>query len=78
MSEEKVLTANDLELCQYGDSVPSISLREVREEVEQDHIKKVLVKCNWNISKAALELGVSRPTLHDLMKKYQISKDLEA
>ena len=27
------------------------------------------------ISKAAQELGISRPTLHDLLKKHNISKD---
>jgi two-component system NtrC family response regulator len=75
MSEGKILTANDLELRPAVDAAPSISLREVREQVEQEQIKKVLLKCNWNISKAALELGVTRPTLHDLIKKYRISKN---
>jgi len=32
------------------------------------------VKCGWNISNAAQELGISRPTLHDFIKKHNISK----
>lgn len=51
------------------------SLKEVRSRIESEHIRKALVNHNWNISQAAAELGVSRPTLHDLIKKYRIEKD---
>ncbi len=78
MSEGKIVTANDLELHQAADPMSrSMSLKEVREHSEAEHIKDMLLKCDWNISKAALELGISRPTLHDLIKKYQITKDTE-
>jgi len=49
-------------------------LKEVREAAERDHVVKVLGKCGWNISKAAQELGISRPTLHDFLKKHNITK----
>ncbi|MCL5966416.1 MAG: PEP-CTERM-box response regulator transcription factor [Deltaproteobacteria bacterium] len=77
MSDGRLLTAEDL-------AIPAItgdrngagdSLRDVRSRVEREHVVKVLARCGWNISKAATELGVSRPTLHDLIKKYGITRN---
>jgi two-component system, NtrC family, response regulator len=50
-------------------------LRDLRHQVERDHIRKVLLKNNWNISRAASDLDVSRPTLHDLMKRHGVRKE---
>lgn len=77
MSDGKIVTASDLEFSHIGHTGGSLSLKEIREQAEQEHIKKVLIRCNWNISKAALELDISRPTLHALIKKYQISKNAD-
>ena len=55
-----------------GGSSPD-SLKEVREAAEKDHVVKVLGKCGWNISKAAQEMEINRPTLHDFWKKHNIS-----
>ncbi len=74
MSEGKVLTANDLELSHALSPGSTLSLREIREQAEREHIDKILISCNWNISRAASKLDVSRPTLHDLIKKYRIKK----
>ena len=45
-----------------------------------DHEKKLLIDvlkgCNWNKSKAALQLGISRSTLYGKIKKYQVSEDV--
>jgi two-component system, NtrC family, response regulator len=51
------------------------SLQQVREESESNHIRAALVRNNWNVSKAARDLGTSRTTLYDLLEKYKISKD---
>jgi len=45
-----------------------------------DHEKKLLIDvlkgCNWNKSKAAQQLGISRSTLYGKIKKYQVSEDV--
>lgn len=72
MCESKIITAEDLGLSiQAGKGLP-LNLREVREKAERDLIKKVLLYVDGNVSKAAEILGVSRPTLYDLMNKYDL------
>jgi two-component system NtrC family response regulator len=51
------------------------SLLQVREDAESNHIRAALVRNNWNVSKAARDLGTSRTTLYDLLEKYKITKD---
>lgn len=51
------------------------TLQEVRESAESKHIAAALRRNNYNVSKAARELGTSRTTLYDLLDKYKISKD---
>lgn len=46
------------------------NLRQVREEAEKQAIVRVLGRVNGNVSKAAELLGVSRPTLYDLMERF--------
>jgi two-component system NtrC family response regulator len=50
-------------------------LREVRKEAESEAIKRALVYASGNISKAAKLLGITRPTLYDLLEKYAIPTD---
>jgi len=62
---------SDLELncdCKEKD----VSLRGIREQIEKDQVKDVLNTCNNNMSKAAKMLGISRPTLYTLKKRYDI------
>ncbi|MCE5333079.1 MAG: sigma-54 dependent transcriptional regulator [Desulfobacteraceae bacterium] len=39
-------------------------------DVEKNHIERILKRCRWNISKAALLLEITRVTLHHKIKKY--------
>ena len=73
MGEGRLLTMSDLELPLTEASM-SKSLREVRDQLEKEQVQKALMKHGWNISKAATELEISRPTLHVLIKKYQMVK----
>ena len=51
---------------------PSLNLRVVRQTAETHAIRQALVRAGGNISRTAELLGVTRPTLYDLMAKYSI------
>lgn len=74
MTDGKQITADDLELEPSSglDSNDSFNLREVREKAERQVITKALNHTNGKISPAAELIGVSRPTLYDLMQKLNI------
>jgi two-component system, NtrC family, response regulator len=75
MAEGKRLTLQDLELTGSADAAQANTLKEAREAVERDMIRQVLQKHSWKIAPAAVELGVSRPTMYELMEKLGIAKE---
>jgi two-component system NtrC family response regulator len=76
MADGKQVTAADLGLTGIEDSEPeSLNLREVRSRAESKAIRVVLMKNFGNISRAAEQLGVTRPTLYDLLNKYGLSAE---
>ncbi len=75
MAETNQVTSGDLELLSTdGVSVEpeSLNLRQVREEADKRALHSALSSVDNNVSKASEILGVSRPTLYDLMNKYGI------
>ncbi len=72
MSEGKQVSAADLGLSEVDAQAPNLNLREVRRLSETSAIKRALVYASGNISKAAKMLGITRPTLYDLLEKYEI------
>ncbi|WP_075187572.1 PEP-CTERM-box response regulator transcription factor [Teredinibacter haidensis] len=70
MSEEKQISSEDLGLV--SDESLSLNLREVRYNAERAAILRALTMSEHNISATAKLLGITRPTLYDLMKKYNI------
>lgn len=48
------------------------TLREARKRLEVDLIESVVAKHNGNIKRASEELGISRPTLYDLIDKHKL------
>jgi two-component system, NtrC family, response regulator len=70
MSESSLLTAEDLGLRTALAGAPLFNLKEVRTRAERQAIQQALAICDNNVSRAAELLGVSRPTLYDLMAKY--------
>jgi two-component system NtrC family response regulator len=75
MSDGKRLTVQDLELTQVTAAPQSTSLKEAREMLEREMVRRVLKKHGGKISAAALELGISRPTLYELLEKLGIQKN---
>jgi two-component system NtrC family response regulator len=75
MAEGRKITAPDLELGGTMGIPHGTSLKEAREAVERDMIQKALRKHGGKIAPAATELGVSRPTLYELMEKLDIKRD---
>jgi two-component system NtrC family response regulator len=71
MAEGKLVTAEDLGLQLDGEP-PSLNLRVVRQEAETRAIRDALARTAGNISRAADLLGITRPTLYDLMQKHGI------
>jgi two-component system NtrC family response regulator len=69
MAEGRFITAEDLGLS-AGSEPPSLNLRVVRQEAETQAIRQALGRTSGNISRAAELLGVTRPTLYDLIEKY--------
>jgi len=76
MSETDRLTCEDLGLpapgAMPGGEQSDLDLRTVREAAERQAIVAALARSNGNIVKASELLGVSRPTLYDLMKRLSI------
>ena len=75
MAEGTKLTIQDLELDSISYKYRGKSLKEAREALEKDIIQKALDRNKGNITKAAEELGVSRPNLYELMEKLGIEKE---
>ena len=75
MADGKTVTASDLGLQAGDDAGDSLNLREVRQQAETRAIRVALTKSYGNISKAAEMLGITRPTLYDLLSKYGLSAE---
>ena len=71
MAEGKLVTAADLDLAEGG-AEPPINLRAARESADRSTIAQALARADGNISNTAKLLGVSRPTLYDLLKSYDL------
>lgn len=71
MADGKLITAADLDLSAPDDGLP-INLKAARELADRKAIRHALARAEGNISGTARLLGVSRPTLYDLMKAYDL------
>jgi two-component system NtrC family response regulator len=74
MADGKRLTAQDLELESESIGSASLSLKDARENAERDVVRRALRKHSGKIAPAAADLGISRPTLYELMDKLGLGK----
>lgn len=73
MSEGKLIAAADLDLDGPGeDEAQVLNLKSAREVADRKVIRHALARSEGNISNTAKLLGISRPTLYDLLKQYDL------
>ncbi len=75
MAEGKYIIPENLELKVAGGSEGNgLTIKEARENREKDLVRLAMEKAQGNISRAAEELGISRPTLYQLLSRYGLRK----
>jgi len=72
MADGNTIVAEDLGLPDVDAEEAPLNLRQVRDEAEYKAIVRALARADGNIVKASEMLGVSRPTLYDLMGRHGI------
>jgi two-component system NtrC family response regulator len=71
MAEQKQISAADLELGGTSpDELATFNLREIRDRSDRKAIVRALNHVGGKVSQAAELLGISRPTMYDLMRKF--------
>jgi two-component system, NtrC family, response regulator len=73
MADEKLVSAADLDLSGPEEAlVNALNLKSAREQTDRKIIRHALARTEGNISSTAKLLGISRPTLYDLLKQYDL------
>jgi two-component system, NtrC family, response regulator len=75
MADGKLVTKADLDLARGGEGDGEeawLNLRSAREAADRVAIRRAMTQSEGNISAAAKLLGISRPTLYDLLKQYRM------
>jgi two-component system NtrC family response regulator len=74
MAEGNKINPADLELGMHHARDEFLNLKEAREAMEKEMILKALTKTKDNVTRAAEALGISRPTLYEMMEKLGIER----
>jgi two-component system NtrC family response regulator len=75
MADGHRITADDLGLTAVEDDLEWLNLRHVRDEAERRAVLRVMARTNGNVARAAEILGVSRPSLYDLINRFGLKKE---
>jgi two-component system NtrC family response regulator len=76
MADGNKITPEDLEMTNAPNSrFERMTLKEARDALEKELTIKALARNSNNLSKTAIELGISRPTLYDLLEKFGIPRE---
>ena len=73
MAQSSKIASEDLEL-EEPEELGRMSLREAREKTDRELVLLVLTENNFNLTQSAADLGISRPTLYELMDKLGIKR----
>ena len=74
MTDGKLVCAGDLDLSSDGEEGAEVlNLKSARERADRTVIRHALARSEGNISSTAKLLGISRPTLYDLLKQYDLT-----
>ena len=74
MSDGTRITPADLELNGQAAAAEVTTLRAAREQVERSLIEGALRRHAGNLTQVAIDLGISRPTLYDLLQKLNVTR----
>ncbi|UVI38738.1 PEP-CTERM-box response regulator transcription factor [Qipengyuania spongiae] len=73
MADGRLIGPEDLDLGDVRDADgPALNLKTAREQSDRRMIRKALARSEGNVSLTARLLGISRPTLYDLLKQYDL------
>ncbi len=75
MADGDCISAEDLGLAAGDEDLSIFNLRQVREDAERAAVLKVIARTNGNVARAAEILGVSRPSLYDLLGRFGLKKE---
>ena len=72
MADGKLVSAEDLDMSEEEEDAQVLNLKSAREKSDRKVIRHALARSEGNISSTAKMLGISRPTLYDLIKQYDL------
>lgn len=70
MADGPMIQPQDIGLSEHAEESGALNLRQVREQAEQRAVVRALERADGNVAKAADLLGISRPTLYELMTRF--------
>lgn len=77
MADGQRITPADMELNHVPGGIPATTLKKARENIEREMVIQALRRSGGKISAASNELGISRPTLYELIQKLGITSESE-
>ena len=67
-----MIRSEDLGLAREAADLHYLNLRQARDEAERAAVLRAMAHTNGNIARAAEILGISRPTLYDLLNRFNL------